>query len=75
MDVFLRQGASSTVLQWLTLIKGTGIEERVKNKVLIIPGLVAPASGGIEDDTGWRVLVGPRDSSGIPDFLEKLASE
>lgn len=57
------------------LIKDTGIEERVKNKVLIIPGLAAPASGEIEDDTGWQVLVGPRDSSGIPDFLEKLASE
>ena len=57
------------------LIKETGIEERVRDKVLIIPGLAAPASGEIEDDTGWKVLVGPRDSSGIPDYLEKLASE
>lgn len=57
------------------LIKDSGIEDRVKDRVLIIPGLAAPASGEIEDDTGWKVLVGPRDSSGIPDYLEKLASE
>lgn len=57
------------------LIKETGIEERVRDKVMIIPGLAAPASGEIEDDTGWKVLVGPRDSSGIPDYLDKLASE
>ncbi|NYB51463.1 MAG: acetyl-CoA decarbonylase/synthase complex subunit gamma [Methanobacteriaceae archaeon] len=54
------------------LIKETGIEDKVENRTLIIPGLSAPVSGEIEDESGWEVLVGPRDSSGIPDFLDKL---
>jgi len=52
-------------------IKGSGIEQKVKHRHLIIPGLAARLSGEIEDLTGWRVLVGPRDSSGIPEFLKE----
>jgi len=52
-------------------IKKSGIEERVKHRYLIIPGLAARLSGEIEELTGWRVLVGPRDSSGIPAFLKE----
>ena len=54
------------------LIKETGIENKVDTRTLIIPGLSAPVSGEIEDESGWEVLVGPRDSSGVPDFLDKL---
>ena len=54
------------------LIKETGIEDKVDTRTLIIPGLSAPVSGEIEDESGWEVLVGPRDSSGVPDFLDKL---
>jgi len=52
-------------------LKASGIEERVKHRNLIIPGLAARLSGEIEDLTGWRVMVGPRDSSGIPGFLKE----
>ncbi|MEM2644303.1 MAG: acetyl-CoA decarbonylase/synthase complex subunit gamma [Candidatus Bathyarchaeia archaeon] len=52
-------------------IKKSGIEEKVKHRYLIIPGLAARLSGEIEELTGWRVLVGPRDSSGIPAFLKE----
>ncbi|HNS26399.1 MAG TPA: hypothetical protein PKK85_10060, partial [Methanobacteriaceae archaeon] len=45
------------------------------HKTLIIPGLGAPVSGEIEDESGWEVLVGPRDSSAAPDFLVKLKQE
>jgi acetyl-CoA decarbonylase/synthase complex subunit gamma len=55
------------------LIKDTGIEEKVKTRTLIIPGLGAPLSGEIEDDSGWEVVVGPRDSSAVPDYLLKLS--
>lgn len=51
------------------LIKECGIEDKIAHKKLIIPGLAAPVSGEIEDESGWEVLVGPRDSSGVPDFL------
>jgi acetyl-CoA decarbonylase/synthase complex subunit gamma len=54
------------------LIKDSGIEEKVKTRTLIIPGLAAPMSGEIEDDSGWEVVVGPRDSSAVPDFFIKL---
>ena len=52
-------------------IKKSGVEEKVKHRYLIIPGLAARLSGEIEELTGWRVLVGPRDSSGIPAFLKE----
>lgn len=55
------------------LIKEVGIEDKVKHRKLIIPGLGAPASGEIEDDSGWEVVVGPRDSSEVPNFLTKIA--
>ena len=54
------------------LIKETGIEEKVDTRKLIIPGLAAPVSGEIEDESGWEVLVGPRDSSAVPGFIEDL---
>jgi len=51
-------------------LKKSGVEEKVQHKYLIIPGLAARISGEIEEITGWHVLVGPRDSSGIPMFLK-----
>ena len=54
------------------LIKESGIEGKVKTRTLIIPGLSAPLSGEIEDESGWEVLVGPRDSSAVSDFFIKL---
>ncbi|HML05965.1 MAG TPA: acetyl-CoA decarbonylase/synthase complex subunit gamma [Methanobacterium sp.] len=51
------------------LIKESGIEDKVKTRKMVIPGLGAPTSGEIEDDTGWEVVVGPRDSSALSDFL------
>jgi acetyl-CoA decarbonylase/synthase complex subunit gamma len=54
------------------LIKDSKIEDTVKTRTLIIPGLAAPISGEIEDECGWEILVGPRDSSAVSDFLLKL---
>ena len=51
-------------------VKNFNVGDQVKHRVLIIPGRAARISGEIEDLTGWRVLVGPIDSSGIPKFLE-----
>ena len=53
-------------------IEETGIEKKVNHKYLIIPGLAARLSGEAEEALGgdWRVLVGPKDSSGIPEFLK-----
>jgi len=52
-------------------IKASGIENKVKHRMLIIPGKAARLSGEIEELSGWQVLVGPRDSSDIPKFLQE----
>lgn len=52
-------------------IKESKIEEKVKHRKLIIPGKAARISGEIEEAAGWEVLVGPRDSSDIPKFLQE----
>jgi len=51
-------------------LKETKIEERVKHRRLIIPGKAARLSGEIQELSNWEVLVGPRDSSEIPKFLQ-----
>ena len=51
-------------------IKESELEKKVKHRKLIIPGKAARISGEIEELSNWEVLVGPRDSSGIPKFLQ-----
>ncbi|MCL2687760.1 MAG: acetyl-CoA decarbonylase/synthase complex subunit gamma [Methanobrevibacter sp.] len=53
------------------LINESGIENKVKNKKMIIPGLAASISGEIEDETGWEIMIGPRDSSGLAEFIDE----
>jgi len=50
-------------------LKASGVESKVKHKRLIIPGKASRISGEIEELTGWKVQVGPRDSSEIPKYL------
>jgi acetyl-CoA decarbonylase/synthase complex subunit gamma len=47
------------------------IVELVEHKKIIIPGMAARISGELEHLSGWEVMVGPKDSSGIPEFIEK----
>lgn len=49
-----------------------GIKDKVKHKDVIIPGYVAVLSGKLEEESGYKVTVGPREASGIPVFLKKL---
>jgi acetyl-CoA decarbonylase/synthase complex subunit gamma len=51
-------------------LKEMKVEEMVKHRKLIIPGKAARLSGEIQELSGWEVLVGPRDSSEIPKFLQ-----
>ena len=52
-------------------IKKFAVEEEVSHRKLIIPGYASPLSGRIEEATGWKVLVGPRDAAEIGDFLKE----
>jgi acetyl-CoA decarbonylase/synthase complex subunit gamma len=56
----------------MEIIKGSNLEEKVKNKILIIPGKAARISGDTEEITKWKVVVGPMDSSEISSFIKKI---
>jgi len=56
-----------TIGPWL---KDSDINQKVNHKKLIIPGGVAAIKGKIEELSGWEVIVGPRDSSGIGSFAK-----
>jgi len=45
------------------------VSSLVGHSTLIIPGLAARLSGEAEEATGWKILVGPKDSSGLPQFI------
>ncbi|OGS21416.1 MAG: hypothetical protein A3J83_06550 [Elusimicrobia bacterium RIFOXYA2_FULL_40_6] len=53
----------------LDAMKRTNVENIVSHKKIIIPGYVAVMSGKLSEVTGWEVLVGPREASGIPKYL------
>lgn len=46
-------------------------KEKVSRQELIIPGRAARLSGELEELSGWKVLVGPLDSSGIQKFIRE----
>ncbi len=50
----------------------SGVSAAVKHKQIIIPGYVAVMSGDLEEQSGWKVIVGPKEAAGIPSFLKNL---
>jgi len=50
----------------------SGIKDKVSHKNLILPGYVSVLSGKLEEESGWKVTVGPREASGIPVLLKNL---
>jgi acetyl-CoA decarbonylase/synthase complex subunit gamma len=55
-------------------MKAANVENVVKHRKLIIPGYVAVMSGKLEEETGWEIMVGPRESSIIPRYLKEVWS-
>jgi len=51
-------------------MKKANVEGVVNHRKLIIPGYVAVMSGALEDETSWEVIVGPKEASQIPNFLQ-----
>jgi acetyl-CoA decarbonylase/synthase complex subunit gamma len=49
-----------------------GVKEIISHKRLIIPGYVAVISGELQDESGFEVIVGPKEAAGIPSFLKNL---
>jgi acetyl-CoA decarbonylase/synthase complex subunit gamma len=61
-DKFNAESIAKTVAE-------SDIAGRVAHRRLIIPGGVAAISGKLEELCGWQVMVGPRESAGIPGFM------
>jgi len=58
-------------LMWETMQK-LGVPELLKHKNVIIPGYVAVVTAKLKEISGWNVIVGPRESSGIVAFAKTL---
>jgi len=54
------------------LIMKHGIKDKCKSGSIIIPGMVSRMSGKLNELTELKIIVGPRESSGIPKFLKTL---
>lgn len=53
-------------------MKKADVAGKVSHKKIIIPGYVSVMSGKLEDTTGWQVLVGPKEASGLPKYLKTI---
>jgi acetyl-CoA decarbonylase/synthase complex subunit gamma len=53
-------------------LKKFSVQDTVSHKQLVIPGYVAVMSGDLEEQSGYRIIVGPKEASGIPAFLKNL---
>ncbi|MCX6650531.1 MAG: acetyl-CoA decarbonylase/synthase complex subunit gamma [Methanomassiliicoccales archaeon] len=54
-------------------LEASGAKGRSNKGVLVIPGMVARMSVKLNEATGLQVIVGPKESSGIPKFLRSLS--
>jgi acetyl-CoA decarbonylase/synthase complex subunit gamma len=52
-------------------LKKTLADQKVSHKTVVLPGHVAVISAQLSEDSGWKVLVGPREASGIGPYLKK----
>ena len=51
-------------------LEASGAREKSKSREIIIPGMVSRMSGKLSELTRMKVIVGPKESSGIPKFLK-----
>ena len=47
------------------------VETILSHKKIIIPGYVSVLSGKLEDASGWKVMVGPKEATGISKYLKE----
>ncbi|KJS81290.1 MAG: acetyl-CoA decarbonylase/synthase complex subunit gamma [Peptococcaceae bacterium BICA1-8] len=52
------------------VINEIGIADKVNHREIILPGYVAVLSGKLEEKSGWKVIVGPREAAGISAFAK-----
>jgi acetyl-CoA decarbonylase/synthase complex subunit gamma len=50
-------------------LANSNVAAQVRHRRAVIPGGVAAISGKLEELSGWQIMVGPRESAGIPAFM------
>jgi acetyl-CoA decarbonylase/synthase complex subunit gamma len=53
-------------------LNSDALKDKVSHKKVIIPGYVTVMSGSLQEESGWEVLVGPREASGISKYLKTV---
>lgn len=53
-------------------LRSSGVLEKSSRKEVIIPGMLSRMSGKLQELTGLKVIVGPRESSGITKLLRSV---
>lgn len=53
-------------------LKSPAVKDKVAHKKVIIPGYVSVMSGALEEESGFKVMVGPREASGLPKYLKTV---
>ncbi|HWQ80268.1 MAG TPA: acetyl-CoA decarbonylase/synthase complex subunit gamma [Anaerovoracaceae bacterium] len=51
-------------------MKEIKLEDVVNHRNVVIPGYVAVIKGALEEKSGWNVMVGPAEASGLPAFAK-----
>ena len=51
-------------------MKEINMDEVVNHKNVVIPGYVAVIKGVLEEKSGWKVMIGPAEASGLPAFAK-----
>jgi acetyl-CoA decarbonylase/synthase complex subunit gamma len=52
-------------------MKKAEVEKKLSHRKVIVPGYVAVMKAKLEEESGWEVLVGPKEGSGIPKYLKQ----
>ena len=53
-------------------LKSKEVTDKVTHRKVILPGYVAVMSGALQEESGWEVMVGPREASGIARYLKTV---
>ena len=51
-------------------LKKHDAEGKVDHHKLVLPGLVASIAASVSDESGWNVLIGPKEATGIGSYLK-----
>jgi len=73
MSVLTAWAAEKFNAETITLaLNKFAVKDTVGRNQLVIPGYLAVMSGDLEEQSGFQVIVGPKEAAGIPSFLKNL---